>query len=221
MDFNSKDYTNSIILNSSSNSDSKKKALKNESDRGVIELILKYKVSVYTFLCYCSGLIVGTFFYRYGQSDTINKLIGDNYKSFERTFIICISVYIAVYILVLFLKNSVIGFRIVYAIPVLSGITIGLKLAYYYLSFLAKGVSYSVLMIIPYAAAFMTVLYYMIEYSVTESRKLYELTKAESLAEKPSARKMDNELFIFPAFLIMLAILKSSLTLLIGGIITI
>ncbi|MCD7797574.1 MAG: hypothetical protein LUG95_08315 [Clostridiales bacterium] len=83
------------------------------------------------------------------------------------------------FLIIIFLGFSLAGYIVMNIIPVFIGFEYGLKIAYYLVNYSGKGTVYSVLMIIPSVAIFVTIIIYTLCISADMSKNLVKITKQE------------------------------------------
>ncbi|MGN0535230.1 MAG: stage II sporulation protein M [Eubacterium sp.] len=137
------------------------------------------KFAFYFGLFYTFGLFLGSYFYKIAQNDTLNKIVMIKDENFLNMFLSTFCVYFVLFLLVSFLGFCLISYPVINIFPVIIGIATGMKLAYYYINYSAKGVGYSLIMIVPYTALFVTVITYTMKVSTELSKRIRSLTKGE------------------------------------------
>lgn len=137
------------------------------------------KFAFYFGLFYTFGLFLGSYFYKIAQNDTLNKIVAIKDESFLNMFLSTFCVYFVLFLLVAFFGFCLISYPVINIFPVIIGIATGMKLAYYYINYSAKGVGYSLIMIVPYTALFVTVITYTMKVSTELSKRIRGLTKGE------------------------------------------
>ena len=178
------------------------------------------KSTAYAMLFYSFGLFIGAFFYKIAQSDSLNKLIAIQNDDIKELLIRNFCIYLTIFLLTAFFGFCLIGKPIAYIVPVFVGIGIGCKLGYYFINFNTKGIGYSLIMIVPYIALFMSILSYTISTTSDLSTSLIKLAKGEGSnhIELPPYYK---KYLIYFVMIIAVAVLDSVLTKLLATIVTI
>ena len=147
---------------------------------GITEIVINNKDYIYPALFYTGGLILGSFSFKIINNTALSKLIELMFSSsdtaFTAVFLNRFSLYFSIYVVCVFLGLCLIGYPIINAVPLLMGCEIAIKTAYYYIKFGVKGIGFSLLMIIPEAAAIATVLIYTIKTSSTLSKSIFQIT---------------------------------------------
>lgn len=155
----------------------------------ITTLFVTNKELIFPSLFYISGLILGTILYTVFEQGTFKELIEQivqgSTTDFLNLFLNKTAIYLTVYTVCVLLGLCLIGFPFINIIPLLCGVEIALKLAYYYVNFGVKGVGYSLLIIAPGAVGFVTILVFTIKLSNTLSKTIYNLTtnKADTIQE--------------------------------------
>lgn len=180
----------------------------------------EYKSIIYTSLFYLFGLFLGSYLYKITQFNSINELIKPRQYSILNLFISNFCIYFSLFLLVMFLGFCLIGYPIMNIIPTVIGFGIGVKCAYFFINYQTKGIGYSLIMLIPFAAMFVTVIAYTIQVSSELSKSLIKLTKKENtddLQIKSSVKKY----LISALFIAITSLLKACLTNLLFAVVTI
>ena len=146
--------------------------IKKKSD--IVFCFNKEKDLIYLLLFYFSGLVIGSFGFQLIKNDFLIKSLKSilNLQSEElfSLFISNFAIYISLFSVAMLLGMCLIGYPVLNIIPLLLGCSIGIKVTYYYITFGEKGIGYSLLLVIPQAAAFITVLIYTIITSANLSK---------------------------------------------------
>ncbi len=137
----------------------------------------EYKSIIYTALFYSFGLFIGTYFYKISATEALNALLKPENQSILNSFISDFCVYFSLYLIIVFLGFCLIGYPIINIIPTVIGIVTGIRTAYLFVNYSAKGVGYSLVMIVPYIALFLTVIALTIKISSELSKALVKATK--------------------------------------------
>jgi hypothetical protein len=123
-------------------------------------------------------------------------------------------------VVVVFLGFCLIGYPILNIIPAVIGIVTGIKMSYWFINYSAKGIGYSLIMIVPYVALFLTVLAFAIKLSYELSKELLNISKGENNAKiilKPYMKKYLK----LALCVVITALIDSSLTSLLITVVTI
>jgi len=180
----------------------------------------EYRSMIYTALFYFFGLFLGSYFYKIAPFESINELIKPEQHSILNLFISNFCVYFSIFVLVMFLGFCLIGYPIMNIIPTVIGIATGVKCAYFFINYQIKGVGYSLIMLIPFAAMFITIITYAIQISSDLSKRLIKLTKKENTDDfnvKPSVKKY----LILALFIVITSLIEACLTNLLFSVVTI
>ncbi len=180
----------------------------------------EYKSIIYTALFYILGLFLGSYFYKIASFESLNELIKPQEHSILNLFISNFCIYFTIFVLVMFLGFCLIGYPIMNIIPTVIGIATGVKCAYFFINYQIKGIGYSLIMLIPFAAMFITIIAYTIQISSNLSKKLIKLTKKENTDDfnvKPSVKKY----LILALFIVITSLTEACLTNLLFTVVTI
>jgi hypothetical protein len=178
------------------------------------------KTIVYTIIYYSLGLFIGAYFYKLSSSETIDNLLKPTENSLLSLFISDFCIYFSIYVVVVFLGFCLIGYPILNIIPAVIGIVTGIKMSYWFINYSAKGIGYSLIMIVPYVALFLTVLAFAIKLSYELSKELLNISKGENNAKiilKPYMKKYLK----LALCVVITALIDSSLTSLLITVVTI
>ncbi len=172
---------------------------------------------VYSVLFYLIGLLLGTFIYEGIQSESVNSRIHTVLNltvqnQLLQLFLNRLSVYLILFCITVLMGLFVIGFTLTNCIPIITGCIIGVKLAYYYVSFGMKGIGYSALLILPESAILMTVIIYCIQTSSNLSREVLQSLKKEDTALRSDVKPYLKQYFLYFILLIISAFVNGLLT---------
>lgn len=192
-----------------------------EADKKKFEFNFEeYKATIYTALFYLFGLFLGSYFYKIVPLESINNLIKPAEHSILSIFASNFCIYFSVFLIVMFLGFCLIGYPIVNIIPTVIGIATGVKCAYFFINYQVKGVGYALIMLIPFAAMFITIISYTIQISADLSKKLLKMTKKENTDDfnvKPSVKKY----LLLALFIVITSLTEACLTNLLCSVVTI
>ncbi len=193
--------------------------IKEKNQRNYRELFESFKYSLITAIYYALGLTVGASLYKNIQSDVFEKLTTVGSTEIQSLFLTNVLIYFSLFLIVLFLGFCLFGHHLINVIPAVIGITAGIRIAYYLINFGAKGIGYSLLMIAPYSALYITVLTLTVENSSMLSKALLEAAKNcdVTLVAKPYMKKY----LVLGAGIIVASIINAVLIHLLNDIITI
>ena len=138
----------------------------NEKKTDIEKIIVDNKTVIYSIVFYACSLAIGTVLYRLLQSSALDSVLKPSNANFS--------------------------YGLINIIPCVIGIQVGMKAAYFYINYQAKGVGYTILMIAPFAALFLTVLIFVIQTSSNMSKQIVDITKNNldyKLEVKPTLRK--------------------------------
>lgn len=184
------------------------------------QMFLNNKTVIYSLIFYTCFLAIGTVFYRLLKSNALDLLLKPNQENISKLFGEHICNYMSLFLITVFLSFCLIGYGIINVIPCIVGLQIGMKTAYLYINYQAKGVGYAILMIAPFAAAFLTVLIYAINAGSDMSKQIVNLTKNQGdfkFDVKPTMKKF----LIYGIVLIITSAVSALLETLIRSVVTI
>lgn len=194
---------------------------KNDEKKNTIEKnIIDNKTIIYSIVFYACSLAVGSVFYRLLQSDALNLLLKPSDSSLTKLFSQNICNYLSLFLITVFLAFCLIGYGLINIIPCVIGIQVGLKIAYFYINYQAKGVGYTILMIAPFAALFLTVLIFVIQTSSEMSKEILNITKNKldyKLDVKPTLKKF----LIYGIIIILFSAASALIEILLKSVVTI
>ena len=187
------------------------------------EIIYENKIIIYAVVLYIGGLALGTAFIKlFGVShiESILKkeLIADN--TFISLYFYRMSVYLTVFLITVLFGMCIIGYPVIYTVPLVTGAAISIKIAYYYTSYKLKGIGYSLLMIIPEAAAFETLLLYSVNTSCKLSRTIYNTVNKKDMTKDNNLKSYLKYYLIYFILLTCLAAVSALLSYLLNTLIT-
>ena len=196
--------------------------LKAKKDISITELYSENKAFFYSLLFYVSGLILGSFLCTYNNALTkiLEGFFTLQINGFVNLFINRICLYLTVYSATVLLGMCLIGFPFINAIPLICGIEIGVKLSYYYINYSIKGIGYSLLMIIPESAAFITVIIYTIIKSSNLSRGIYSLTTKTDTAQDVNLKLYLKSFILYSLIVTLIAFVNAGAIYLLNSIIS-
>lgn len=178
------------------------------------------KFAFYSGLFYSLGLFLGSYFYKIAESERLNNIVAIKDGNFTTLLLADFCLYFSVFLVSAFLGFCLISKPIIYFIPVFIGVATGTRIAYYFINYSAKGVGYSLIMIIPYIAMFITVISFTINTSNDLSSRLVELTKGES-DKKFELTPYLKKYMLYFLVIIAVSLCDSGLTKLLFSVVTI
>ena len=164
----------------------------NEKKTDIEKIIVDNKTVIYSIVFYACSLAIGTVLYRLLQSSALDSVLKPSDANLSKLFSQNICNYLSLFLITVFLAFCLIGYGLINIIPCVIGIQVGMKAAYFYINCQAKGVGYTILMIAPFAALFLTVLIFVIQTSSNMSKQIVDITKNNldyKLDVKPTLRK--------------------------------
>lgn len=179
------------------------------------------KSIIYTALFYSFGLFIGSYFYKIASTDTLNALLKPESHSVLSMFISNFCIYFSLYVLVVFFGFCLIGYPIINIIPTVIGIVTGIRASYLFLNYSTKGVGYSLIMLIPYIALFLTVIAFAIKQSTSLSKQLVSVTKSSEENSTFSIKPYVKKYLILALCVAVTALIDAGLTSLLYTVVTI
>lgn len=178
------------------------------------------KYIFYTALFYAFGLFTGAYFYKIVGSEALDNVLEITDNAFTQLFLSDFCLYFSIFSITVFLGFCLFGKPVIYIVPVFIGIASGMRLSYYCLNYQAKGVGYSLIMIIPYIALFLTVISYTIDNGAKLSSMLITMTKGESNGKLELSPYLKKYL-VYTAMIIVISLFDSAVTKLLFSVVTI
>ncbi|MGN1328435.1 MAG: stage II sporulation protein M [Eubacterium sp.] len=180
----------------------------------------KDKYLIYSTVFYLCGILIGSSLYKAVTSEALDNILKPKSETLINLFLSNMCLYMTLFLVVVFLGLCLIGYPIMNVIPVFLGIEYGLKISYYLINYSTKGVGYSILMIVPFSAAFVTVISYTLCISAEMSKNLMILTKEGSNRNfdiKPYLKKYA----VLGAVIISVSFASAGVTILLFSVVTI
>lgn len=184
-------------------------------------LFEKYKPIIYTALFYSFGLFIGAYFYKTASNETLDELLKPESRTVLSLFISDFCVYFSLFMLVVFLGFCLIGYPIINIIPMVIGIVTGIRTAFLYINYSVKGVGYSLVMLVPYAALFLTVISFTIKLSAELSKQIVGITKNASENTEFSLKPYIKKYLLLALCIAVTALIDAGLTSLLFTVVTI
>lgn len=139
-------------------------------------------------------------------ADTFKKVFAFDTSSLFNIFLDRLTIYLLVYIIAILVGLCVIGFPVINSLPLCVGFIIGLKLCYYYSLYKIKGVSFSVLMIIPETSFVLVVIINTIKSARELSKDIYDRAIQNNNNELNRAGYLKNFLYYLLLIIIISAV---------------
>lgn len=180
----------------------------------------KDKYIIYSAVFYLCGLLIGSSLYKAVTSDALDNILKPKDVTLINLFLSNVCLYMTLFLIVVFLGLCLIGYPIMNIVPAFLGIEYGLKISYFFINYSIKGVGYSILMIAPFSAAFITIISYTLCISAEMSKKLMEMTKEGSNGNfdiKPYLKKYA----VLGSIIIAVSFASAGVTILLFSIVTI
>ncbi len=191
----------------------------------IFEFIEENTDIIYSMIFYIAGILAGTLLYKNLDfsrfSDILKSFFVPDTSSFLSVFIEKLAIYITIYVITILMGLCIIGFPIMNAIPLLCGFEIAIKLSYYYNLYNLKGIGYSILMIIPQAAAFITVLFFTMQQARSLSKTIFDTAIQKENRSEIILANYFKRFLIYALIVIAITILNSLLIYLYNSIISI
>lgn len=178
------------------------------------------KFIFYCGLFYAVGLFIGSYFYKLAQSDKLNELVMIKDNSFANLMLSNFCAYFSLFLITAFLGFCLISTPLINIVPIFVGVATGSRLSYYFVNYDAKGVGYSLIMIVPYIALLITTIAYTMKVSVELSAKIRNLVKGENKDPFEINPYLKKYLLLAVA-IIAVSVIDSGLTKLLFSVVTI
>lgn len=207
-------FENEEFFNTDNKSSDKEK-------KDISELFEEYKSIIYTVLFYSFGLFVGSYFYKMASTELLDSLLKPESQSIINLFVSNFCIYFSLFLLVVFLGFCLIGYPIINIIPTVIGLVTGIRAAFFFTNYSVKGIGYSLVMLVPYIALFLTIIAFTIKLSTSLSKQLISLTKNTDEHAELSLKPYIKEYLIFALCITITSLLEAGLTNLLFTIVTI
>ena len=178
------------------------------------------KFIFYCGLFYAVGLFIGAYFYKIAQSDKLNELVIIKDNTFSNLMFSNFCAYYSLFLITAFLGFCLISAPLINIVPIFIGIATGSRLSYYFVNYDAKGVGYSLIMIVPYIALLITTIAYTMKVSVELSTKIRSLVKGDS-KEPFEINPYLKKYLILAIAIAAVSVIDSGLTKLLFSVVTI
>lgn len=179
------------------------------------------KESVYSIIFYVFGLILGSYFYAVSKSEAVNTVLTEVTKSFSVAVVANLMLYLSLFLLIVLMGFSLIGFAVMNFIPVIAGIFYGMKCACYFSLYRGKGIGYILLLIAPVSALLISLIVYALSCNSKLSKTIYEAVKNKNRDNTFSVKSLLIEMIIQLVLFSVLAVINASLSVGLENIITI
>ncbi len=179
------------------------------------------KESVYSIIFYVFGLILGSYFYAVSKSEAVNTVLTEVTKSFSVAVVANLMLYLSLFLLIVLMGFSLIGFAVMNFIPVIAGIFYGMKCACYFSLYSGKGIGYILLLIAPVSALLISLIVYALSCNSKFSKNIYEAVKNKNRDNTFSVKSLLIEIIIQLVLFSVLAVINASLSVGLENIITI
>ncbi len=179
------------------------------------------KESVYSIIFYVFGLILGSYFYAVSKSEAVNTVLTEVTKSFSVAVVANLMLYLSLFLLIVLMGFSLIGFAVMNFIPVIAGIFYGMKCACYFSLYSGKGIGYILLLIAPVSALLISLIVYALSCNSKLSKTIYEAVKNKNRDNTFSVKSLLIEIIIQAVLFSTLAVINASLSVGLENIITI
>lgn len=189
--------------------------------KDISELFEEYKSIIYTALFYSFGLFIGSYFYKMASTELLDSLLKPESQSIINLFISNFCIYFSLFLLVVFLGFCLIGYPIINIIPTVIGLVTGIRAAFFFTNYSVKGIGYSLVMLVPYIALFLTVIAFTIKLSTSLSKELIGLTKNSDEHTELSLKPYIRKYLLFALCIAITSLIDAGLTNLLFTIVTI
>lgn len=189
------------------------------------EILTEEKELIYSVLFYSAGLIVGSLGFSLINSDVLIKgmkaIFTPQTGNLASIFICNFALYISIFTVTVLLGLFLIGYPVINAVPLVIGCAVGLKVAFFYVTYSVKGIGYSFLLVIPQAAVFATVVLYTIRQSAIISRYILNCVTSKAAGEPPKIKSLLGRYITYTVAVTVTAFLNALFTYLLSDIIRI
>lgn len=193
----------------------------NKEKKDFSEIFEEYKSIIYTALFYAFGLFIGAYFYKISSTEALDALLKPESHSLFSMFISNFCIYFSIYVLVVFLGFCLIGYPIINIIPTVIGIAGGIKASFLFINYSVKGIGYSLVMLVPYIALFLTVIAFTIQLSSSLSKQLISITKNTDEHTELNLKPYVKKYLILALCIVVTSFVDAALTGLLFTVVTI
>lgn len=191
----------------------------------VFEQINSQKQYIYSILILSAGLLLGVILFKY-SNESFHKAVAELFKigetSFTNGLINHFCLYFSVYVTTVLLGLCLIGFPVLSIIPIIVGFELGIKLSFFFTAYSVKGIGYSVLMIIPEASAFITILLFTISKSNSLSKNIFStISKKEGTTEDIVLKSYLKSFLLYGLIITLISLINSTCSYFLSSIISI
>ena len=189
------------------------------------EILKEEKELIYSVLFYTAGLLVGSLGFSLIKSEMLIKgikaIFTPHAGNLTSIFICNFALYISIFAVTVLLGLFLIGYPIINSIPLMIGCSVGLKVAFFYITYGVKGVGYSLLLVIPQAAIFTTVVVYTIRQSAQISRYILKCVSSKEAGEPLKVKSLLKRYITYTLAVIAAAFVNALFTFLLSDLIKI
>ncbi len=195
--------------------------IKPQEKQSAYEVFKQNKSAFYCCLFYAAGLLLGALLLKKTGTDSSAQIILSlSQGDFSRLLVNNLGFYFLVFSLTLFLGICLIGFPIINAVPLIIGFQTGAQVAFYYLEYGIKGFGFSLLMIAPFTAAFLTIIINTASLSSQLSKKIYEITRGKDKGDGIEYRDYMKKYILYALMTVLAAVINAGITAALRGIIS-
>ena len=180
-----------------------------------------FRENIYSLLFYTFGLALGAYLYNAAENDSIKQLLTVTADSFYVELISNLILYLSIWLLLVLLGFSLIGFSIMNMIPLFAGLYYGLKSACYFSVYSGKGIGYIALVIAPISALFLVLIIYSISYNSKLSKAILSTIRDREKDFTISVKPLILQIIIQLVLFLLLSLINSALSIGIRNIIAI
>lgn len=196
-----------------------------QENKSIFEYFDEYKKYIYPIFMLTAGLFAGVILFKYSNESfqkAISELFNLNPTSFTNELINHFSLYFSVYTLTILFGLCLVGFPIINIIPFSVGLELAIKLSFFYSTYNVKGIGYAVLMIIPEASAFATVLIFAIVKSNSLSKSIFDLiSKKSGMTEEINLKSYLKMFLLYALIVAFISLLNTAISFFLSSIISI
>ncbi len=193
--------------------------------KSIEEILTEEREIIYSILFYIAGLLVGSLGFNLINSIALTKamkaIFTPQIGNLASVFICNFALYISVFAVTVLLGLFLIGYPVINAVPLLIGCSIGLKVTFFYVTYGVKGIGYALLLVIPQAAVFTTVVLYTIRQSSIISKYILNCVSSKAAGEPLKIKSLLGRYITYTLAVTVTAFVNALFTYLLSDIIKI
>lgn len=182
---------------------------------------MKSKEIIYTILFYAAGLIIGSVLFQDGGD--LKNFCGAVFlfrsKELLTAILSRLVLYFFVLVIILAFSFCMFGFSLINFLPLVFGISTGLRLSFYY-SYSFKGIGYALITAVFQTSLFVTMFVFSIKNSILQSKYIYDSTiKKSDMTNDDNVKSYLKKFLIYSVLYILIALINSVTSYVLGGLI--